>query len=88
MVVHDTPHKPTLPQQLHRRFDRCRLVTTMLNYSSDRTHAPFRSLTFLLSVVIESLNTSVRVCHTLFLRVYNQCSRFFTGRGVRLDTST
>ena len=22
MVVHDTSHKPTLPQQLRRRFDR------------------------------------------------------------------
>ena len=42
MVVHDTSPKPTFPQQLRRRFDCCRLATTMFNFSSDRTHAPFR----------------------------------------------
>ena len=53
MVVHDTSPKHTRPQQLRRRSDCCRFVTTMLTFSSDRTHAPFRSLTFLPIVAIE-----------------------------------
>ena len=48
------PPNPARPQKLRRRFDRCNLVTTMLNFSSDRTHAPFRSLAFLPIVAIES----------------------------------
>ena len=53
MVLHASTPKPTRPQQLHRRFDCCRLVTTMFNFSSDRTQAPFRFLAFLLNVGIE-----------------------------------
>ena len=45
--------KPARPQQLRRQFDCRRLVTTMFNLSSDWTHAPFRSLAFLLNVGIE-----------------------------------
>ena len=68
MVIHDTSHKPTLPQQLSRRssadvqrlFSRTRETT--LNISSDLTQSPCRSTAILPIVEIESLNTSVRVC--------------------------
>ena len=48
--------------QLLNAASTCTLSETLFNNTFLRTHAPFRSFTFLLNVGTESLNTSVRVC--------------------------
>ena len=60
MVIHDTSHKPTLPQQLRRRFDRFAAAlnarvpaSTSLNNTFQRTFSPCRSITFLPNVGTE-----------------------------------
>ena len=91
MVIHDTSHKPTLPQQLSRRssadvqrlFSRTRETT--LNISSDLTQSPCRSTAILPIVEIESLNTSVRVseCACVFALCFSWLSQNLSRRSSR-----
>ena len=48
--------------QLLNAASTCTLSETLFNNTFLRTHAPFRSFTFLLNVGTESLKTNVRVC--------------------------
>ena len=61
---HDTSPSNRFPTalQLLNAASTCTLSETLFNNTFLRTHAPFRSFTFLLNVGTESLKTNVRVC--------------------------